>query len=105
VLLLFGILKAMDWCPWQSEVLAVGGGMKDGCLHILDINTGRSIQIPSINTQVDISSGAHLHVHLLESHENNLRKSIGSKHASRHLLSPKGVSLPKRFFSVRALNL
>ncbi|XP_027793949.2 cell division cycle protein 20 homolog B isoform X1 [Marmota flaviventris] len=45
-------VKAMDWCPWQSAVLAVGGGMKDGCLHILDINTGKSIQTPSTNSQI-----------------------------------------------------
>ncbi|MBZ3874037.1 Cell division cycle protein 20-like protein B, partial [Sciurus carolinensis] len=44
-------VKAMDWCPWQSEVLAVGGGMKDGRLHILDINTGKSIQTPSTKSQ------------------------------------------------------
>nr|XP_051709423.1 cell division cycle protein 20 homolog B isoform X2 [Oryctolagus cuniculus] len=45
-------VKAMDWCPWQSSVLAVGGGMKDGCLHVLDINTGKSIQTPSTNSQI-----------------------------------------------------
>ncbi|XP_008838620.1 cell division cycle protein 20 homolog B isoform X2 [Nannospalax galili] len=45
-------VKAVDWCPWQSEVLAVGGGMKDGCLHILDINTGKSIQTPSTHSQI-----------------------------------------------------
>ncbi|XP_004422869.1 PREDICTED: cell division cycle protein 20 homolog B isoform X1 [Ceratotherium simum simum] len=45
-------VKAMDWCPWQSAVLAVGGGMKDGRLHILDINTGQSIQTPSTNSQI-----------------------------------------------------
>ncbi|XP_057599459.1 cell division cycle protein 20 homolog B [Hippopotamus amphibius kiboko] len=45
-------VKAMDWCPWQCEVLAVGGGMKDGCLHVLDINTGQSIQTPSTDSQI-----------------------------------------------------
>nr|XP_010334913.1 cell division cycle protein 20 homolog B isoform X1 [Saimiri boliviensis boliviensis] len=45
-------VKAMDWCPWQSGVLAIGGGMKDGRLHILDINTGKSIQTPSTNSQI-----------------------------------------------------
>uniref|UniRef100_A0A7N9IEQ2 Cell division cycle 20B n=1 Tax=Macaca fascicularis TaxID=9541 RepID=A0A7N9IEQ2_MACFA len=45
-------VKAMDWCPWQSGVLAIGGGMKDGCLHILDINAGKSIQTPSTNSQI-----------------------------------------------------
>ncbi|XP_012510718.1 PREDICTED: cell division cycle protein 20 homolog B [Propithecus coquereli] len=45
-------VKAMDWCPWQSAVLAVGGGMKDGCLRILDLNAGKSIQTPSTNSQI-----------------------------------------------------
>ncbi|XP_011378915.1 cell division cycle protein 20 homolog B isoform X1 [Pteropus vampyrus] len=45
-------VKAMDWCPWQSAVLAVGGGMEDGRLHILDINTEQSIQSPSTNSQI-----------------------------------------------------
>ncbi|KAF5912077.1 hypothetical protein HPG69_003351 [Diceros bicornis minor] len=65
-------VKAMDWCPWQSAVLAVGGGMKDGRLHILDINTGQSIQTPSTNSQVNVSCGIHLHSDLLESCGNNL---------------------------------
>ncbi|KAF4024402.1 hypothetical protein G4228_016191 [Cervus hanglu yarkandensis] len=47
-----GEVQAIDWCPWQTEVLAVGGGMKDGRLHILDINTGQSIQTPSTNSQI-----------------------------------------------------
>ncbi|KAG8519814.1 Cell division cycle protein 20B, partial [Galemys pyrenaicus] len=45
-------VKAMDWCPWQSSVLAVGGGLKDGRLYILDINAGQSIQTPSTNSQI-----------------------------------------------------
>ncbi|XP_037385677.1 cell division cycle protein 20 homolog B [Talpa occidentalis] len=45
-------VKAMDWCPWQSAVLAIGGGLKDGRLHILDINTGKSIQTPTTNSQI-----------------------------------------------------
>ncbi|XP_004678521.1 PREDICTED: cell division cycle protein 20 homolog B [Condylura cristata] len=45
-------VKAMDWCPWQSPVLAIGGGLKDGRLHILDINTGQSIQTPTTNSQI-----------------------------------------------------
>uniref|UniRef100_H0WVN5 Cell division cycle 20B n=2 Tax=Otolemur garnettii TaxID=30611 RepID=H0WVN5_OTOGA len=45
-------VKAMDWCPWQSTVLAVGGGMEDGCLHMLDLNARTSIQTPSTNSQI-----------------------------------------------------
>uniref|UniRef100_A0A8C0BPE8 Cell division cycle 20B n=1 Tax=Buteo japonicus TaxID=224669 RepID=A0A8C0BPE8_9AVES len=37
-------VKAMNWCPWQSKVLATGGGMKDGILRVWDINREKIIQ-------------------------------------------------------------
>ncbi|XP_036602628.1 cell division cycle protein 20 homolog B [Trichosurus vulpecula] len=45
-------VKAMNWCPWQSEILAVRGGMKDGHLHVWDINTESSIQTPCTKSQI-----------------------------------------------------
>ncbi|KAM9101383.1 LOW QUALITY PROTEIN: cell division cycle protein 20 homolog B [Sarcophilus harrisii] len=45
-------VKAMNWCPWQSEILAVGGGMKDGHLHVWDINRENSIQSPCTKSQI-----------------------------------------------------
>ncbi|XP_059132458.1 cell division cycle protein 20 homolog B [Peromyscus eremicus] len=48
-----GEVQAMEWCPWRSEVLAIGGGMKDGRLHVLDVNTGKSIQAPSTHSQAN----------------------------------------------------
>ena len=56
-----------------GEVLAVGGGMKDGRLHILDISTGQSIQTPSTDSQVNVFPGVHLHSDLLESCETNIQ--------------------------------
>ncbi|XP_058850597.1 cell division cycle protein 20 homolog B-like [Acipenser ruthenus] len=45
-------VKAMDWCPWQSELVAVGGGMKDGVLRIWDTNTGSCIKSTHTNSQI-----------------------------------------------------
>ncbi|XP_068952645.1 cell division cycle protein 20 homolog B [Petaurus breviceps papuanus] len=45
-------VKAMNWCPWQSEILAIGGGMKDGHLHVWDINTENSTQTPCTKSQI-----------------------------------------------------
>ncbi|XP_057645387.1 cell division cycle protein 20 homolog B [Chionomys nivalis] len=42
---------AMEWSPWQSEVLAVGKGMKDGCLHVFSVNIGKCIQTSNIHSQ------------------------------------------------------
>uniref|UniRef100_A0A8C3C0R6 Cell division cycle 20B n=1 Tax=Cairina moschata TaxID=8855 RepID=A0A8C3C0R6_CAIMO len=42
--LFFFSSQAMNWCPWQSKVLATGGGMKDGILRVWDINREKIIQ-------------------------------------------------------------
>ncbi|XP_072108614.1 cell division cycle protein 20 homolog isoform X1 [Mobula birostris] len=47
-------VKAMNWCPWQSQILAVGGGMKDGHLRIWDTKSGTCIQ--DIDTRSQICS-------------------------------------------------
>ncbi|XP_030326336.1 cell division cycle protein 20 homolog B isoform X3 [Strigops habroptila] len=45
-------VKAMDWCPWQSKVLATGGGMKDGILRVWDINHEKIIQSAATDSQI-----------------------------------------------------
>lgn len=42
----------MNWCPWQSKVLATGGGMKDGILRVWDINREKIIQSAATDSQV-----------------------------------------------------
>lgn len=61
----------MDWCPWQPAVLAVGGGMEDGHLRVLDVNTGQNMQTPTTDSQVNTSAGVCLHFGLLEPREND----------------------------------
>ncbi|KAM4753657.1 LOW QUALITY PROTEIN: cell division cycle protein 20 homolog B [Cyanocitta cristata] len=34
----FLAVKAINWRPWQSKALAIGGGMKDGILRVWHIN-------------------------------------------------------------------
>ncbi|KAM6104768.1 LOW QUALITY PROTEIN: cell division cycle protein 20 homolog B [Pterocles gutturalis] len=40
-------VKAMNW-SWQSNVLATGGGMKDGILRVWDINREKSSKVCSL---------------------------------------------------------
>ncbi|KAM6363008.1 cell division cycle protein 20 homolog B [Pluvialis apricaria] len=45
-------VKAVNWCPWQSKVLATGGGMKDGILRVWDINREKIIQSAATDSQI-----------------------------------------------------
>ncbi|XP_023888921.1 cell division cycle 20.5, cofactor of APC complex [Quercus suber] len=45
-------VKALAWCPYQSDVLASGGGTKDGCIKIW--NTQKGTCINSIDTKAQI---------------------------------------------------
>nr|XP_009942076.1 PREDICTED: cell division cycle protein 20 homolog B [Opisthocomus hoazin] len=45
-------VKAVNWCPWHSKVLATGGGMKDGILRVWDINREKIIQSAATDSQI-----------------------------------------------------
>ncbi|NXA44919.1 CD20B protein, partial [Nothocercus julius] len=45
-------VKAVNWCPWQSKILATGGGMKDGILRVWDINHEKLIQSAATDSQI-----------------------------------------------------
>ncbi|NXP03939.1 CD20B protein, partial [Thinocorus orbignyianus] len=45
-------VKAVNWCPWQSGVLATGGGMEDGILRVWDINREKIIQSAATASQI-----------------------------------------------------
>ncbi|NXI89990.1 CD20B protein, partial [Psophia crepitans] len=45
-------VKAVNWCPWQSNILATGGGMKDGILRVWDINREKIIQSAATDSQI-----------------------------------------------------
>jgi cell division cycle protein 20 (cofactor of APC complex) len=47
-------VKALAWCPWQSNLLASGGGTADRCINFWNVNTGASVN--RIDTKSQVSS-------------------------------------------------
>ncbi|KAM8887460.1 uncharacterized protein AB9W97_014028 isoform 2-T2 [Spinachia spinachia] len=45
-------VKAMGWCPWQSSMIATGGGWKDGELRIWDTDSGTCVTSANTNSQI-----------------------------------------------------
>ncbi|XP_069078104.1 cell division cycle protein 20 homolog B [Pleurodeles waltl] len=45
-------VKAMNWCPWISDTLGVGGGMKDGCVRVWDVSSGTVIHSAETSSQI-----------------------------------------------------
>lgn len=44
-------VKALAWCPYQSEVLASGGGTEDGCIKLWNTKKGTCIKTIETNAQ------------------------------------------------------
>ncbi|EJD01982.1 WD40 repeat-like protein [Fomitiporia mediterranea MF3/22] len=47
-------VKALAWCPWQSNLLASGGGTNDATIHVWNSNTGARIH--SLKTPAQVTS-------------------------------------------------
>ncbi len=47
-------VKAIAWCPWQSNLLATGGGSNDKCVHFWNGTTGARVN--SIDTGSQVTS-------------------------------------------------
>ncbi|KAL6123431.1 hypothetical protein ACLB2K_075953 [Fragaria x ananassa] len=45
-------VKALAWCPYQSSVLASGGGTEDGCIKLWNTQKGTCINTIDTNSQV-----------------------------------------------------
>lgn len=45
-------VKALDWCPWKLNVLCTGGGTKDKTIRFWDVDSGRTLNSVSVNSQV-----------------------------------------------------
>jgi len=45
-------VKALAWCPWQSHVLASGGGTADRCIRFWNTTTGGCINSVDTRSQV-----------------------------------------------------
>jgi cell division cycle 20, cofactor of APC complex len=48
-------VKALAWCPWQPDLLATGGGTKDGAIRFWDVKRARLKRLV-INTNSQVSS-------------------------------------------------
>ncbi|KAH8116213.1 WD40-repeat-containing domain protein [Phellopilus nigrolimitatus] len=48
-------VKAMAWCPWSPDLLATGGGTKDGAIRFWDATHGRQKKLV-INTNSQVTS-------------------------------------------------
>ncbi|XP_060617473.2 cell division cycle protein 20 homolog B [Anolis sagrei] len=45
-------VKAMKWCPWQSGVIATGGGLQDGCLRLWNISSMKTLGTVNSKSQI-----------------------------------------------------
>ncbi|CAG5924880.1 unnamed protein product [Menidia menidia] len=45
-------VKALGWCPWQRDVIATGGGWKDGELRIWNTHSGTCLTSVNTNSQI-----------------------------------------------------
>ncbi len=69
-------VKAIDWCPWQNNILATGGGRADGSIKIWNIyNETQQIKSVETNSQISGLLWSNKNRELLSSHghsHNNL---------------------------------
>ncbi|XP_051943450.1 cell division cycle protein 20 homolog [Hippocampus zosterae] len=49
-----GAVKALAWCPWQSSILASGGGTSDCHIRVWNVNSGSCLS--SVDTQSQVSA-------------------------------------------------
>jgi len=47
-------IKAIDWCPWKSHLIATGSGKADGTVKTWDVHSGRITE--SVETCSQVSS-------------------------------------------------
>ncbi|KAM2975537.1 hypothetical protein FF1_001689 [Malus domestica] len=61
-------VKALAWCPYQSEVLASGGGTEDGCIKLWNTKKGTCIKTIETNAQVCGLEWNRHHKEILSAH-------------------------------------
>ncbi|KAI5168758.1 cell division cycle 20, cofactor of APC complex [Pancytospora epiphaga] len=102
-------IKALDWCPWRSNILVTGGGSKDKTIRFWDTEGGKCIRTTNVDSQVCSLVYLNRYKELISSHgysENDLRlwrvssgmkfQTSFGKHESRVLhtaLSPDECSI------------
>ncbi|EEF51653.1 cell division cycle, putative [Ricinus communis] len=61
-------VKALAWCPYQFNVLASGGGTKDGCIKIWNVRKGSCIHSIHTNSQICALEWNRHHKEILSGH-------------------------------------
>eukprot|EP01090_Pellita_catalonica_P010333 TRINITY_DN21783_c0_g1_i1.p1 TRINITY_DN21783_c0_g1~~TRINITY_DN21783_c0_g1_i1.p1 ORF type:complete len:442 (+),score=67.71 TRINITY_DN21783_c0_g1_i1:81-1406(+) len=61
-------VKALDWCPFQSNLLASGGGSSDRCIKLWNTKTGSCINSIDTKTQVCSLKWSKTYRELISSH-------------------------------------
>ena len=61
-------VKAIAWCPWQSNLLATGGGTYDGKIRLWNIFSGNILQTLDAKSQISCLLWSRQHKELISSH-------------------------------------
>lgn len=61
-------VKAVSWCPWQSNILATGGGTTDGKIRIWNVYNGSILQTQDVKSQISCILWSKEHRELISSH-------------------------------------
>ncbi|KAJ3043637.1 ubiquitin-protein transferase activating protein [Rhizophlyctis rosea] len=61
-------VRAMAWCPWESNVLATGGGLGDRTIRIFNSNSGKCLTSVETGSQVCALVWSKAYKELLSSH-------------------------------------
>ncbi|KAI5670337.1 hypothetical protein M9H77_10701 [Catharanthus roseus] len=61
-------VKALAWCPYNYDVLASGGGTKDGCIKLWNLQKGTCINSISTKTQISGLLWNRHHKEILSGH-------------------------------------
>lgn len=61
-------VKALAWCPWQSNILASGGGTADGRINIWNNHTGALVHSHDAKSQISCLLWSRHYKELISSH-------------------------------------
>ena len=61
-------VKAIDWCPWQNNLLATGGGINDCSIKIWNTYNGLQVKSVTCSSQVTGAIWSDKNFELLSSH-------------------------------------
>jgi WD40 repeat protein len=81
------VVKALAWCPFQSNLLASGGGEGDNCIKLWDTRTGARLNSVDTGSEISALLWNKNERELLSSHGLSLLKSLEPPQQHRRSLS------------------